>query len=589
MAKGVTVDFNANVARFTKGTNKAVKDLNRFDKKAKKTGISVGKMFAGLATGVAITSFVRKVQSSIDSLDKLGKSAKVFGFTTSALQEYRFVAEQSGVATTLFDNSMIALTKRLGEAKANTGPLVSFFKKYDTQLLKNIASSEKTEDALKLIFEAMNKTTIASEKAAIANAAFSRSGVALVNMAKDYETLRKQAQELGIVIDKDLVDNAEDAADQLNIMSRIIDANLTVAFMELAPLIIDVGKAFAEAAPKIAVFVREMFNIKDLSITGQIKDMKEELAGFEAEARKVLALPDGASRGDNRPAKSIGIDIMWARKELKALEKLQEDFRKTKDKGKTDIVVSPVTAAKVKKTKKVLGELQNAHVVVFNEIKRDAKVVFDSTRTDVEKYQASIQRLDELLLAGAISQDTFNRAVAEADDVLESASKKTEEVNETARELGFTFSSAFEEAIVSGNSFREVLRGMAQDILRIFARKAITEPLASGFSSVFSNFNFGSLFGFADGGRPRAGVPAIVGERGPELFIPDRAGTIIPNHALGGGGGPQIIQHFEINVNQAMPGMEILLRDAAAQGGQEGFARVASDFQRNGPLARSLG
>jgi len=42
--------------------------------------------------------------------------------------------------------------------------------------------------------------------------------------------------------------------------------------------------------------------------------------------------------------------------------------------------------------------------------------------------------------------------------------------------------------------------------------------------------------GFADGGRPPLGKLSMVGERGPELFVPDQAGTIIPNHALGGGG-----------------------------------------------------
>ena len=39
---------------------------------------------------------------------------------------------------------------------------------------------------------------------------------------------------------------------------------------------------------------------------------------------------------------------------------------------------------------------------------------------------------------------------------------------------------------------------------------------------------------FANGGRPPVGRPSIVGERGAELFVPDRAGTIIPNHELGG-------------------------------------------------------
>lgn len=43
-----------------------------------------------------------------------------------------------------------------------------------------------------------------------------------------------------------------------------------------------------------------------------------------------------------------------------------------------------------------------------------------------------------------------------------------------------------------------------------------------------------SLFGFADGGSPPVGVPSIVGERGPEIFVPKGAGTIIPNHMIKG-------------------------------------------------------
>ena len=45
----------------------------------------------------------------------------------------------------------------------------------------------------------------------------------------------------------------------------------------------------------------------------------------------------------------------------------------------------------------------------------------------------------------------------------------------------------------------------------------------------------GMFFEFAKGGRPPVGRPSIVGEKGPELFVPDRAGTIIPNNQLGGG------------------------------------------------------
>ena len=48
--------------------------------------------------------------------------------------------------------------------------------------------------------------------------------------------------------------------------------------------------------------------------------------------------------------------------------------------------------------------------------------------------------------------------------------------------------------------------------------------------------NFASLPTFATGGRPTVGQAALVGEKGPELFVPSVAGTVIPNNKLGGGG-----------------------------------------------------
>jgi lambda family phage tail tape measure protein len=48
---------------------------------------------------------------------------------------------------------------------------------------------------------------------------------------------------------------------------------------------------------------------------------------------------------------------------------------------------------------------------------------------------------------------------------------------------------------------------------------------------------WGTMLGFANGGDPPVGRVSMVGERGPELFIPRQAGTIIPNNVLRGGGG----------------------------------------------------
>lgn len=56
--------------------------------------------------------------------------------------------------------------------------------------------------------------------------------------------------------------------------------------------------------------------------------------------------------------------------------------------------------------------------------------------------------------------------------------------------------------------------------------------LFSGVGKFFGGF-------FADGGSPPLGKVSLVGERGPELFVPNTAGKIIPNHELSrvGGGG----------------------------------------------------
>ena len=61
--------------------------------------------------------------------------------------------------------------------------------------------------------------------------------------------------------------------------------------------------------------------------------------------------------------------------------------------------------------------------------------------------------------------------------------------------------------------------------------KALNLAGVSEYSKVNANTR---VMGFADGGRPPVGRPSIVGERGPELFVPGASGTIIPNHAMGG-------------------------------------------------------
>jgi hypothetical protein len=59
---------------------------------------------------------------------------------------------------------------------------------------------------------------------------------------------------------------------------------------------------------------------------------------------------------------------------------------------------------------------------------------------------------------------------------------------------------------------------------------------------------------FASGGRPPVGKPAIVGEKGPELFVPRQAGSIIPNNELGGGGSTNVTVNVDATGGSAVQG-----------------------------------
>ena len=106
-----------------------------------------------------------------------------------------------------------------------------------------------------------------------------------------------------------------------------------------------------------------------------------------------------------------------------------------------------------------------------------------------------------------------------------------------------------EQTISFGEKFGTFASQFLIDIAKMIAKTAILAGLLQltglGTAKTFGG-NFMNILGFADGGRPPVGRPSIVGERGPELFVPGSSGTIIPNHALGGG-GPAAIPDVRIS------------------------------------------
>lgn len=102
-------------------------------------------------------------------------------------------------------------------------------------------------------------------------------------------------------------------------------------------------------------------------------------------------------------------------------------------------------------------------------------------------------------------------------------------------------------------SFRDMANSILADLARIAVKRAIV-----GIGSFFG------LPGLAEGGPVLPNKPYIIGEKGPELFLPNTAGTVVPNSALGTSGGTPIGQttvNYNIQAVDAASFRSLVARD----------------------------
>lgn len=259
----------------------------------------------------------------------------------------------------------------------------------------------------------------------------------------------------------------------------------------------------------------------------------------------------------------------------------------------------------------------------------------DKLLLEFDKEEASFRRLKErldLLDKGIklYQESGGSRGIAPdkagflTSEIWAARIKDTEELARSGQKADSTFqqffanaASGFEDALVRGKSFRDVLQGIEQDIARIILRKSLLEPLtdtatkwfdgqggASGIATSIGNW-FKSFFAdggimtdrgpldlpirtYAGGGVANSPQVAIFGEgRMPEAYVPLPDGRSIPVTMRNGGGairGGDVTVNVT-NTNAAPAQIAAAVRIAVDRSHRE----LIDQVNRGGAMAKAVG
>lgn len=166
----------------------------------------------------------------------------------------------------------------------------------------------------------------------------------------------------------------------------------------------------------------------------------------------------------------------------------------------------------------------------------------DAYGDDLEAVEGAVQRTTDAWNRLKDAQAGLAPAKSETDKLRESVDGLARGLETAGRRAARTFA----DMIVGANNTRvsvlSLIQAIAADIAEAQIRKNITGPLTDGLGSFFGGLpslfggggapvgNFGATFGGprAMGGPVEPGVAYLVGEKRPEIFIPDTAGRIVP-------------------------------------------------------------
>ena len=224
------------------------------------------------------------------------------------------------------------------------------------------------------------------------------------------------------------------------------------------------------------------------------------------------------------------------------------------------------------------------------------------------------QAIDELVSRGVVLED----AIAHVDVIKELNARLQQQVAleqlvaSVGQGMGNALTGVFDALIARADNFNEVMANTLASLGRFLMMAGLNaladlgDPSGQGVG-ILSFLGFGKGFGKRAGGGPvKGGVPFVVGERGPELFVPGTSGGVMSNSDLrasmgaapGSSGGPVLNMTFEtstingveyVSRDQLEAAMAVTRRQAARDGASRGMSMTLDRLQQSPSTRRKVG
>lgn len=300
-------------------------------------------------------------------------------------------------------------------------------------------------------------------------------------------------------------------------------------------------------ATKNGFMVLHQEKYRDLNLTKeQQKEYDETIVKIAqlTEAQKKLSLTIGNKKKteDEKKAKEDALItqefenrvmanvIENMERELGAMKKVNDEYDKSVEKKQKDKEL-------LEKDALAMRMLINPSIQYEQTLKRIGEAFDKHLLTQPEKIALINRAISDL---ADVMNKPLDKLRLDMFDGMDELYDKTHQVTNVANDMGFAFASAFESAVLNGEKAGNAMKALGRDILQVFLRLAVTNQIinaifgASGLGLGGKGFQPLPTIGTrANGGPVSAGSPYLVGERGPELFVPKGSGTVMPNGAGG--------------------------------------------------------